>query len=289
MVQEPLLQFLVLGGGVFLLFSLINDRQEFQPEEIVVSAGQIERMSQAWRKTRLRPPTQQELEGLIKDYIQEEVYYREALVLGLDQDNSIIRRHLRQKMEFLSADIAAQKDPEEAELQMFLHANPDRFREDAHFRFRHIFFNRDTRGEAAADSAYKVLATLIGTGSATETSELGDPWMLPRKIELASERDISDIFGRIFVKQLLSLDTGQWSGPIESGFGLHLVFIDERIESKVPPLDSIRDAVVREWREARRQDVNAAFYEGLRQRYSVIIERPEFLDAKLNIDNVVQR
>ena len=279
----------MLGAGIFLLFSFIGDRQDFVPDEIVVGAGQIERMSQAWRKTRMRPPTQPELEGLIEDYIQEEIYYREAVALGLDQDNSVIRRHLRQKMEFLSEDIAAQKDPEEEELQEYLDTNPDLFRQSARLSFRHIYFNRDMRGEATDDDAYAVLATLNGAGIATDTGAAGDSLMFPGEFDLASEREISDRFGRIFIGQLLSLKTGQWSGPVESGFGLHLVFIEEHIESQVPTLDSIRDAVVREWREARRQEFNAAFYDGLRRRYSVVIERPAWLDTDLNLANVVQR
>lgn len=281
--------FLVLGAGIFLLFAFVGDRREIRPEEILVRAGQIERMSQAWHKTRMRSPTQHELEGLIEDFIQEEIYYREALALGLDKDNPVIRRHLRQKMEFLSEDIAAQEDPTEEELHAFHDANPDTFREEARLSFRHIFFNTDIRGHAAADDADAALVALTSTGNTAATSEYGDPLMFPGEFGLASEREISDQFGSLFIGQLLSLDKGRWSEPVESGFGLHLVFIDERIDSYVPPLKSVRDAVVREWREARRQELNAAFYDGLRPRYSVVIERPEWLVADLNIDNIVQR
>lgn len=246
-------------------------------------------MSQAWRKTRMRPPTQQELEGLIRDYIQEEIYYREAVTLGLDQDNSVIRRHLRQKMEFLSEDIAAQQDPDEGALQAFLSENPERFRRDAGLSFRQIYFNRDTRGELTAADASNVLAMLDGTEGVAETAEMGDPLPLPHAFKLTFERDVASRFGTIFVEQLLILDTGRWLGPVESGFGLHLVYIDERIDSEVPELDAIHDQVVREWRENKRQEVNKAFYEGLRGRYSVVIERPEWLNAELDIENVEQR
>jgi len=254
-----------------------------------VSAGQIERMSQAWRKTRMRAPTQQELEGLIEDYIKEEIYYREAVALGLDQDNAVIRRHLRQKMEFLSEDIAAQVDPDEEELEVFLAENPERFREDAQFGFRHIYFNRDARGTSTNADARQVLANLNGTETAAETMALGDALPLPREFGLIAERDIANRFGRIFAQQLSILETGQWLGPVESGFGLHLVFVDECIDAYVPELDSIHDTVVQEWREARRQEVNAAFYKGLRGRYSVVIKRPAWLEAELNIADVSQR
>jgi len=287
--RDPLVQFLVLGAGIFALFAFIGDGEEFQPDEIVVGAGQIERMSQAWRKTRMRPPTQRELEGLIEDYIKEEVFYREAITLGLDQDNAVIRRHLRQKMEFLSEDIAAQADPDEADLQAFLDASPERFRADTRLRFRHIYFNRDVRGEMTVTDAEQVLDSLDGKEPAANTAAFGDPLPLPFDFEMMAERDIANRFGRIFAERLLTLETGRWLGPVESGYGLHLVIVDERIDGNVPALDSIRNAVVREWREARRQEINAAFYEGLRNRYSVVIERPEWLEAELNIADVSQR
>ena len=272
-----------------MLFEFIGDSEEFEPDEIVVGAGQIERMSQAWRKTRMRPPTQRELEGLIEDYIKEEVFYREAVMLGLDQDNAVIRRHLRQKMEFLSEDIAAQADPDEADLQAFLDAYPERFRDDTRLSFRHIYFNRDVRGEMTVADAEQELDTLDGKEPASDTAAFGDPLPLPFDFEMMAERDISSRFGRIFAERLLTLETGRWLGPVESGFGLHLVIVDERIDGNVPALDSIRNAVVREWREARRQEINAAFYEGLRNRYSVVIVRPEWLEAELNIADVSQR
>lgn len=269
-----------------MLFELIGDEEQFQPDEIVVGAGQIERMSQVWRKTRMRPPTKQELEGLIRDHIQEEIYYREAVALGLDQDNSVIRRHLRQKMEFLSEDIAAQEDPDEKDLRTFLSDNPERFVEDARFTFRHIYFSRDARGELADADAKNALGNLDDT---VDVTKLGDPLPLPQEFEMIPEREIASRFGRNFAIQLMTLATDQWLGPIESGFGLHLVFIDERIDATVPELEAIRDIVIREWRENRRQDVNTAFYQALRGRYEVLIERPDWLSAELDIEGVEQR
>ena len=288
LLREPLVHFLVLGAGVFGLFALVGDRSEIEPDEIVVGAGQIERMSQAWRKTRMRPPTQPELEGLIRDSIKEEVLYREALALGLDQDNAVIRRHLRQKMEFLSEDIAAQTEPDEETLQAFLDANPDKFRTDPQITFQHIYFSWDKRGDLAAPDALQALGTLNGDETDQQILQLGDPLPLPHSVELYPLREVANLFGREFAGQLMTVDTGQWLGPVASGFGLHLVFIDEHIESVLPDLVAVRDAVAREWREEQRQSVNEVFYETLRTRYNVVIERPEWLDTELNIEDVEQ-
>jgi hypothetical protein len=288
-IREPLVHFLLLGAGVFGLFAVIGDRSELEPDEIVVGAGQIERMSQAWRKTRMRPPTQIELEGLIKDYIKEEIYYREALTLSLDQDNAVIRRHLRQKMEFLSEDIAAQIEPDNEALQAFLDANPDKFRTDPRVSFQHIYFSWDKRGDLAAADARQVLATLDGAESYDDISAMGDALPLPQAVDLYPQREIAGLFGREFAQQLTILDAGRWLGPVASGFGLHLVFIGERIDASVPQLDEIQDTVMREWREEQRQTVNQVFYDTLRTRYSIVIERPEWLDTELNIEDVEQR
>lgn len=289
LTREPLVHFLVLGAGVFGLFALVGDRSEIEPDEIVVGAGQIERMSQAWRKTRMRPPTQLELEGLIRDYIKEEIYYREALTLGLDQDNAVIRRHLRQKMEFLSEDLAAQIAPEEVELQAFLDANPDKFRQDPRISFQHIYFSRDKRGELVASDARQVLATLNGDEAAQDVGLLGDSLPLPSAVDLYPLREVASLFGREFAQQLMELEAGSWQGPIASGFGVHLAYVGERIDASLPGLDEIRDVVVREWREEQRQSVNQVFYDTLRTRYNVVIERPEWLDTQLNIEDVEQR
>jgi hypothetical protein len=289
LLREPLVHFLLLGAGVFGLFALIGDRSELEPDEIVIGAGHIERLSQAWRKTRMRPPTQLELEGLIEDFIREEIFYREAMILGLDQDNAVIRRHLRQKMEFLSEDIAAQVNHEDSDLQTFLDANPDKFREDARISFRHIYFSWDARGDMTESDARQVLATLDGSETDEAAASRGDSLPLPIAMELYPQRDIASQFGREFAASLTQLETGQWLGPVASGFGLHLVFIEERIEANVPDLEVVRDAVIREWREVKRQDVNQAFFAELRSRYSVVIERPEWLDVELDIEDVEQR
>jgi hypothetical protein len=287
-IREPLVHFLVLGAGVFGLFALVGDRSEVEPDEIVVGAGQIERMSQAWRKTRMRPPTQAELEGLIRDYIKEEVYYREALALGLDQDNAVIRRHLRQKMEFLSEDIAAQADPDEGVLQAYLDTNPDKFRTDPLISFQHIYFSRDKRGDVAADDARQALASLSGDETGEQIAAIGDSLPLPFVVEKYPLREVANLFGREFASELMSLETSRWTGPVPSGFGLHIVLIRERIEATLPQLTAVRDVVEREWREEQRQSVNEVFYETLRTRYSVVIERPEWLGTELDIEDVTQ-
>ncbi len=288
-LREPLLHFLALGAGLFLLFSLTGKGAGDQADQIVVSAGQIERLVAIWQKTWQRPPTAEELVGLIEDHVREEVYYRQALAMGLDRDDLIIRRRLRQKLEFLSEDLAAQVEPSEEELQTFLEENASAFRIEPHVSFRHIYFSLDQRGDAAHGEARRLLASLDDAKSPIAPATLSDPLLLPYDFESLPAGEVAKLFGRDFAAQLLTLEEGTWQGPVQSGYGLHLVLVSERTEPQTPELAEVRDAVEREWREARRQETNQAFYQRLRQPYTVVVERPDWLDPDTNLTAGAQK
>ena len=283
LLREPLLHFFVLGSGIFLLFGLVGDSDESQPAEIVVTVGQIERLVEGWKKTRMRAPTAPELEGLIANHIREEIYYREALAMGLDSDDTIIRRRLRQKMEFLTEDLVTQVKPTEAELQTFLHDNPDSFRIEPQVSFYQIYFSSDLRGTAADSDALQLLTELRGGDDTIDIKAVGDPLPLPSNYESATEFEVRSLFGSEFATRLLTLEEGSWQGPVASAYGLHLVLIRERTPSAMPELDEVREAVAREWREVRRRAGNEKLYELLREQYTVVIERPEWLDADADL------
>lgn len=277
-LREPLLHFFVLGAGIFLLFGLVGDPDEDKSQVIKVSAARIERLVEGWKKTRMRAPTLAELEGLIEDHVREEVYYREALAMGLDRDDMVIRRRLRQKMEFLSHDLTAERQPTEPELQAFLRENPTRFRIEPRISFDQVYVSRDRRGDLAERHARKLLRTLRVNDVAVDMEPLGDPLPLPRAYESLTASEIRSLFGADFATGLLSLEPGAWEGPVTSGYGLHLVLVRRRTEPRMPDLAEVRDVVEREWREARRRAANEEIYRRIRERYSVVIERPRWLD-----------
>ena len=276
-LREPLIHFFVLGAGIFLLFGLIGGSEEDQTDTIIVKAGQIDRMVEGWKKTRMRAPTVDELKGLIEDQIREEIYYREALAMGLDRDDMIIRRRLRQKMEFLSHDLTAQVDPTEAELEAYLQENTIMFLIEPWITFRHIYLNLDKRGNDTHDDALRLLARLRSGDNKIDAATLGDPFPLPRDYESVPESDVRNLFGRDFTAQLLTQELNVWHGPVPSGYGLHLVLIRERTKPRIPELDEVRDAVSREWVETRRRETNEEIFKQLRERYTVVVERPKWL------------
>ena len=282
-LKEPLLHFLLLGAAIFVAYSLVSKRTSGEPEQIVISAGQVAAMAEGFTRTWQRPPNREELEGLIRDRVQEEVYCREAMALGLDKDDTIIRRRLRQKMEFVTDDIAALGEPTDQELSAYLRAHPDTFRVQRQFTFSQVYLNPERRGQNLARDTAQLLAQLRQAGAKVDFSELGDFFLLEHRFEAAPASEVAKQFGEKFATELGKLAPGGWHGPIESGYGAHVVFVSERMEGRVPALAEVRDAVQREWTNARRVETNEKFYAELLKRYSVTIERPQMVEGQKKV------
>jgi hypothetical protein len=279
-LREPLLHFFLLGAAIFAAYSLVSKRSSDEPVRIVISAGQVAAMAESFAGTWRRPPTRAEIEGLIRDRVQEEVYSREAMALGLDKDDTIIRRRLRQKMEFLTDDIAALAEPTDAELSAYLKAHVDAFRVQRQFAFSHVYLNPERRGENLARDTEQLLAQLQQSGAQVDFSELGDPFLLEHKFQSVLASEVAKLFGEKFAAKLGELSPGQWNGPVESGYGVHLVWVSKRTEGRVPALAEVRDTVRREWANTRRLESNERFYHELLKRYVVTIEHPKPVPVK---------
>ena len=279
-LREPLLHFLLLGTVIFAAYGLVSKRGSNEPGKIVISEGQIAAMAEGFTRTWRRPPTRDELEGLIKDRVQEEVYCREAMALGLDKEDTVIRRRLRQKMEFVSDDIAALAEPSDEELSTYLKAHADTFGVQRQFTFSQVYLNPERHGENLVQDTAELLAQLQKPGDHVDLSELGDSFMLEHKFQSLPASEIVRQFGENFAARLGELSLGQWSGSVESGYGIHLVRVSERTEGRLPELAEVRDAVRREWANTRRLEANEKFYQELLKRYAVTIQRVEPLEEK---------
>ena len=274
-VREPLLHFLLLGAALFAVFSfLLRDDGTASQEQIVVSAGKIEHMAALFARTWQRPATREELDGLINDFIREEAAYREGLALGLDRDDTVIRRRIRQKLDFIAQDLAIQVEPTDAELSDYLAAHPDKFRTEPRLSFRQVYVNPEQRGNGL-DADVRDLLMTLNADATINASGLGDRIQLEPGYADVSPRDIANLFGTQFAAAIVGLEPGTWQGPIPSGYGVHLVIVDERRNGRVPALDAVRDAVLREWENARRQEMIEQFYRKLLEKYEIIVERPK--------------
>jgi hypothetical protein len=274
-LREPLLHFLLLGTALFALYGLVSRRGGVEPGRILVAQGDIASMAGAFTRTWQRPPTREELDGLIRDRVREEVYYREALALGLDKDDTIIRRRLRQKMEFLSDDLVAQATPTDAELSAYLTAHPDLFRVERQFTFSQVYLDPGRHGDHLARDTAELLARLNQAGAKADVAALGDSVLLDHSLTAEPASAVAKQFGEQFAAKLGEIALGQWQGPVESGYGMHLVFVSDRTEGRLPPLNDVRDAVGREWANARRLEANEKLYGDMLNRYTVTIEAPQ--------------
>lgn len=264
-IREPLVHFLIAGALLFVLYSFVSGPEERDDNEIVVTAGQVEHLTTLFLKTRQRLPTQQELAGLIDNHIVEEILYREAMRIGLDQDDTIIRRRMRQKMEFIFDDFSTVA-PTEDELQGFLNANPERYRTDDRITFGQVYIADSSRAEAER------LLRELGDGDQGPTDELYAGGLLPAYFDNARRREVSARLGEIAADEIFSMAPGGWSGPVESPFGFHVVFIEEIVPGSVPNLDEVSAEVERDWLAERRAQAEKEILESLRQQYTVTIE-----------------
>lgn len=273
-LKEPLVHFLVIGALIFVVFSVVNTEEStMDGNRIVVSAGDIERLSGNWSRKWNRPPSETELQGLVDSYIREEVYYREALALGLDQDDTVLRRRLMQKMEFLSNDLADLNNPDEVALNDYFLKNKDKYELPARISFSHIYFSFDKHGNRILAKAGKVLDELrASAGSLDSAPEKGDSFMLQYDFTLETPFEVARLFGQDFAEKLFQTETDSWQGPIESGYGLHLVRTTEKVEARMPELSSAIDNVRRDYMFEQRQKTNKAIYERFRERYEIVVE-----------------
>ena len=269
-LREPLLHFLAAGAAIFLLYQVVGGR-ELGPREIVVSEARIEALAENFARTWMRPPTAEEIKGLVDDYVREEVYYREAVALGLDRDDTVIRRRLRQKMEFVSEDVASEREPTDSELQGYLEKNSAAFVDPPTLSFEQRLFSSDRRGEAALEDARRALGKL-NAGDGVPAAKLGDPSLLPAEMAQATPREVANVFGEAFAAEVEDAPADRWIGPVQSPFGVHVVRLTSRKPGRLPTLAEIRPAVLREWQATRQDDANEAFYRGLLEKYDVHIE-----------------
>lgn len=269
-IREPLVHFLLIGAVLFLLFNFTNGPAGDKANRIVVTPGQVEQMEAMFTRSRMRPPTEQEMDGLIESYLRDEIYYREALAMGLDKDDGLIRRRMRQKVEYILEDISAQADPTDEVLIAFMQKHIDRYRLEAQISFQQVYLNPDRRKDPVGD-ARKMLVRLR-TGTDPET--LGDPIMVRHKFDLAFEREVERAFGESFARQILKLDPGDWSGPVLSGLGGHLVMVSERRNGRMPELAEVRTVVERDWLAQRKKELKDITFRKLLEGYEVVMEQP---------------
>jgi hypothetical protein len=267
-LKSPLIHFFVLGALIFVAFAVLDDTAPAPPADaITLSPEEAGRLITRFTKTWSRPPSPEEVDGLIRSWALEEAYVREALALDLDRDDPVIRQRLMLKMQFLAESGAAAEQPDDAALQAFLDENPERFRQPARLAFSQVLLPPDR-----AEQTPEIWAALE---NGADPATLGKANLLPATVPMAPLPAINRTFGTGFGESLTALPEGRWEGPVKSSYGLHLVRVNRRTDASLPPLSQIRDRVEAEWRAARARDMRATFEDALLARYTITLPTAE--------------
>ena len=272
LLREPLVHFLAIGAVLVAVSTWVDGNPSSGKDRIDIGPGEVESLALLFQRTWQRPPTRAELDGLIEARVREEVLYREALKLGLDRGDTVVRRRLQQKMEFVGDDLAA-AEPSDAELQAFLAANAARFREPERWSFRQVFVASE-----AGDGPRRAEATLASLrDGGADPGTAGDPTLLEPYHENLTAPDVAGVLGEELARALGGLPVGVWAGPVRSPYGLHLVEVTARVPARDPTLAEVRPEVLREWQAERGARAKEELYVRLRSGYEVMIELPPAL------------
>ncbi|MGY4573348.1 peptidyl-prolyl cis-trans isomerase [Bradyrhizobium sp. USDA 3256] len=276
--REPLVQFLLIGLALFAGYSVLHPKTEATSESnrIVLTPDDLVQMSVAWLAQGRPPPTPEQMRNLIELKVREEVLFREATALGLDKDDTIVKRRLAQKMEFLAEGVSIDNDPSTDTLRAWFKENQQRFALLPRVSFRHLYFSFDQHGERTREAAAKALEQIAKrSGDSKDVAALGDPFMYQDYYGDRSFDDMAKLFGLNFARALVSIKPGSWQGPVESGYGWHLIFVDSSAQGRIPAFEEIESDIKASWIADQRAQAKAKAYETMRARYQVVLpEKP---------------
>lgn len=267
-IRQPLVHFLLIGGLLFALYYAVNPNINSK-DSIVIDDEQVSRMVTVFEKEWNRPPTEEEMKGILDRFIQQEVYYRKALLMNLDHNDEIIRRRLDQKLRFVTNDLATLKEPTDDELRTYYNANKKKYFLPAQYSFSHIYFNPDKREHIRQD-ALAVLASLpAGDEGLSELTKKGDPFPFSYHIDSLTEREIAKEMGDAFADTLKNLPIKKWAGPVLSGYGMHLMYIREKKAAGEPAFAQIKEDLLKDYQYNLQQQYNDQLYKDFRKDFDI--------------------
>ena len=282
LLREPLLQFILIGVVLFGVWRVVNPAADMRgpSNRIVVTNDDLKQMALVWVAQGRPPPTPQQMQNLIETKVREEVLYREALALGLDKDDTIVKRQLARKMEFLAEDVSKLEEPKSGELSAWYEKNKARFALPPRVSFRHVYFSPDRRGEMLArmpNGRWRDLRASQWIGQAAATA--GDPFMFQDYYGDRSFDELAKAFGPQFARALIGVKPGAWAGPIESGYGWHVVFVESLTPERIPMYEEVEADVKAAWVEDHRDEVRSRMYETMRAHYEVVLPATSTRDS----------
>jgi peptidyl-prolyl cis-trans isomerase C len=273
-VREPLLHFLLLGLALFAVYSTMQRGRGGveSSKQIALTLDDLRQMDMYFESQWHRQPTPQEFQAMVEDKVREEVLYREGIAMGLDKDDTIVKRRMAQKMQFLAEDVAAAHEPTTAELKAWYEKNSNKFALPTRMSFRHLYFSPDRRGHSAHDDAVKALAKISGQPEDSKlAASLADRFMFQDYYGDRAPEQLAKDFGPQFAVAVSKLKPGSWQGPIESGLGWHLVFVDSVIPGRIPVFEEVESDVKTAWLGDQKAQAIETAYKAMRAKYTVLL------------------
>jgi parvulin-like peptidyl-prolyl cis-trans isomerase-like protein len=276
LLREPLVHFLAFGGLMFVVYYAMNPSASAPPPNVIsITPKSIERIRTGFIGVWKREPGEDELNSLIDDAIREEIYYREAVALGLDKGDALVKRRMRLKMEFLMDSASSVLEPANEELEAFYSVNIENYLEEPRVAFEQVFL-----GETSNAATVEAALTQMRANPDIDLYSIGPRSQLPAQLGLATTDAVTGVFGRGFFERVSALDKMIWTGPVESTYGVHIVRVLDILPAQAPKLAEVRDLVLRDWRTAKRGEIQDRDYAKRRTRYVVEIDRGDGVQAE---------
>lgn len=272
-LKEPLLHFLIAGALLFGAYAWLNPASrgtDAQSRQVRIGPGEVRWLTETWMLQWHRPPTTEEMRGMVLDLLKEELYSREAREMRLDKDDIIVRRRLTQKLEFLLQDTARAAEPTDDDLRRFYQAHPKRFRTEARISFRQVYFSPEHRRDAVRDAG--VLLARLSSATPPSVAAMGDRLLLDSEYRDADEQTVVSAFGPDFADAVFAQQPGAWHGPIASGYGLHLVYVTQTVPAHQRAFAEARPQVLEAWREQQQRESEERYFARLMKKYHVVVD-----------------
>lgn len=273
LLREPFFHFTLIGATIFAVALWRGDDAEQAGEnQIVLTNSDLDQLVIGWQAQGLPAPNAEQIQRLLDSKIREEILYREALIMGLDQDDTIVKRRMAQKMNFLAEDLTTLQDPTEADLQAWFDSHQQDFAFPPRVDFRHLYFSSDRHRDKTREAAASTLVTAQGLAAdSSEAAALGEPFMFKDSYASRTPEQLAKEFGGKFAKAIFELTPGTWTGPIESGYGWHLIFIESITPSRIPAFDEVKSEVRTQWETQQRAEFKEEAFRVMREKYQVIL------------------
>jgi len=278
-LREPLLHFLLAGALLFALYAWLSpEGNPAQAHRIVLTENDLRQLAVQWLAQGRPLPTREEMQSLAEQKVNEEILFREALAMGLDKDDEIIKRRLAQKMDFLAEDVAALQNPSDAQLRAWYLENSSRFAQPPRVSFHHLYFSSD-RGAGAQEAAAAALVRIAHKpATAAAAPAEADPFMFRDYYAERTPEQVAKEFGPEFTRGVFQLKPGTWQGPVPSGYGWHLVFVDGIEPGRTPAFEEIEPDVKSAWLDQKQQEIKRQAFEAMRARYTISVPPVESID-----------